>query len=137
MILRYNRGMGMFTKRKQRPQWRAWFACLAILLNALLPSLSHAFAAQHAGAAIEICSSSGAVYTQAGLAPSSGQDAPQHIEHCLYCMHHAGSLALPPSPAPLVAVLKGHDPYPPLFYQAALPQFAWAGARPRGPPAAG
>ena len=127
----------MFTKRKQRPHWRAWFACLAILLNALLPSLSHAFATRPAGAAIEICSSSGAVYTQADLAPPSGQDAPQHIEHCLYCMHHAGGLALPPAPPQLVAVLKGHEPYPPLYYQAPQPLFSWTAGRPRGPPAAG
>ena len=127
--------MGIFTKRKHL---HLWFACLAILLNALLPSLSHAFSVPQSRAAIEICSSSGAVYTQADLAPSSGTDSrPQHIEHCLYCMHHAGGLALPPPPAPLVAVLKGHDLYPPLFYQALPPQFAWTAARPRGPPATG
>ena len=134
MILRYNRGMGIFIKRKHL---HLWFACLALLLNALLPALSHAFSSSQAGAATEICSSSGAVYTQADLAPWSGQDAPQHIEHCLYCMHHAGSLALPPAPPPLVAVIKGHDRYPPLYYQAPQPLFLWTAARPRGPPAAG
>ena len=122
--------MGHFLQRKQ---WSLWFACLALLLNALLPGLSHAFAASQGSAVVEICSASGAVYTQADLAPSSGSE-PQHIEHCLYCMHHAGSLALPPSPPPLLAVLKGHDLYPPLFYQVLLPQLAWRGARPRGPP---
>ena len=125
--------MGSLLKRKQ---WHMWFACRAILLNALSPSLSYAYAALHANAnnaAVEICSASGAVYTQADLAPPSGPE-PQHIEHCLYCMHHAGSLALPPSPPPLVAVIKGHDLYPSLLCQSLLPQFAWHGARPRGPP---
>ena len=122
--------MGHFLQRKQ---WSLWFACLALLLNALSPSLSHAFAASQGKAVVEICSASGAVYTQADLAPPSGPE-PQHIEHCLYCMHHAGNLALPPSPPPLVAVIKGHDLYPSLLCQSLLPQFAWHGARPRGPP---
>lgn len=126
--------MGHFLQRKQ---WSLWFACLALLLNALLPSLSHAFAVHQGNAAIDICSASGAVYTQADLAPLSGSrpDA-QAGQHCLYCMHHAGSLALPPSPPPLVAVIKGHDQYSPLFHPVPQPQFAWRGARPRGPPAA-
>jgi hypothetical protein len=124
--------MGHFLQRKQ---WSLWFACLALLLNALLPSLSHAFAASQGNAAVEICSASGAVYTQADLAPPSGPE-PQHLEHCLYCMHHAGNLALPPPLPVLVAVITGHDLYPPLFYQSPQPQFAWRGARPRGPPAA-
>ena len=123
--------MGHFLQRKQ---WSLWFACLALLLNALSPSLSHAFAGGQGNAVVDICSASGAVYTQADLAPPSGPQ-PQHIEHCLYCMHHAANLALPPSTPPLVAVINGHDAYPPLFYQAPQPQFAWHGARPRGPPA--
>ena len=122
--------MGHFLQRKQ---WSLWFACLALLLNALLPSLSHAFAASQCKAVVDICSASGAVYTQADLAQPSGPQ-PQHVEHCLYCMHHAANLALPPSTPPLVAVINGHDAYPPLFYQAPQPQFAWHGARPRGPP---
>ncbi|MGK5023668.1 DUF2946 family protein [Janthinobacterium sp. RB2R34] len=123
--------MGHFLQRKQ---WSLWFACLALLLNALLPSISHAFAASQGRAVAEICSASGAVYTQADLAPPS-EPQPRHIKHCLYCMHHADNLALPPSPPPLLAVIKGHDQYQPLFHQALLPQFAWRGARPRGPPA--
>ncbi|OBV39645.1 DUF2946 family protein [Janthinobacterium psychrotolerans] len=127
--------MGHFLQRKQ---WSLWFACLALLLNALSPSLSHAFAGGQGNAVVDICSASGAVYTQADLAALSGsrpdtQPDLRQIEHCLYCMHHAASLALPPAP-PLLAVIKGHDAYPPLLRQAPQPQFAWQGARPRGPP---
>ena len=119
-----------------------WFACLAILLNALSPSLSYAFASLHANAnsaAVEICSASGAVYTQAYLAPaarSTTDSVLHHIEHCPFCMNHAGSVALPPSSSSPLAVITGHDHYPPLFYQAPRPQFAWLGASPRGPPLA-
>ena len=131
--------MGSLLKRKQ---WHMWFACLAILLNALSPSLSYAFASLHANAnsaAVEICSASGAVYTQADLAPaarSTTDSVLHHIEHCPFCMNHAGSVAFPPSSSSPLAVITGHDHYPPLFYQAPQPQFAWLGASPRGPPSA-
>ena len=131
--------MGSLLTRKQ---WHMWFACLAILLNALSPSLSYAFASLHANAnsaAVEICSASGAVYTQADLAPaarSTTDSVLHHIEHCPFCMNHAGSVALPPPTLSPLAIITGHDHYPPLFYQAPRPQFAWLGASPRGPPLA-
>ena len=136
--------MGSLLKRKQ---WHMWFACLAILLNALSPSLSYAFASLHAnanGAAVEICSASGAVYTQADLASafkgtsaakSTTDSVLHHIEHCPFCMNHAGSVGLPPPSASPLAAVTGHDAYPALFYQAPQAQFAWLSAIPRGPPA--
>ena len=129
--------MGSLLKRKQ---WHMWFACLAILLNALSPSLSYAYAALHANAnnaAVEICSASGAVYTQADLAPavkSTTDSVLHHIEHCPFCLNHAGSVGLPPPALSPLAAVTGHDAYPPLFYQAPQPQFAWLAASPRGPP---
>ncbi|MFZ4878206.1 DUF2946 domain-containing protein [Janthinobacterium sp. Mn2066] len=132
--------MGYFkTRTAARKRWQWWFACLAILLNVLSPSLSYAFASQHINAntaAIEICSASGTVYTQADLAPrskSTTDSVLHHIQHCPFCMGHAGSLGLPPASLPL-ALITGHDVYPPLFYQAPQPQFAWLDAQPRGPP---
>jgi len=44
-------------------------------------------------------------------------------------------VGLPPSSSSPLAVIAGHDRYPPLFYQAPQPQFAWLAASPRGPPA--
>ncbi|WP_219116801.1 DUF2946 domain-containing protein [Janthinobacterium sp. UMAB-56] len=125
----------------KRKQWHLWFACLAILLNALSPSLSYAFASLHANAnnaTVEICSASGAVYTQAYLAPaakSTTDTVLHHIEHCPFCMGHAGNVGLPPSSSSLL-VVTGHDDYPPQFYQAPRTTFAWLGASPRGPPLA-
>ncbi|APA69004.1 hypothetical protein YQ44_15710 [Janthinobacterium sp. 1_2014MBL_MicDiv] len=130
--------MGHLLKRKQ---WHMWFACLAILLNALSPSLSYAFASLHANAnnaAVEICSASGAVYTQADLAPAATSPTDSvlhHIEHCPFCMNHAGSVGLPPPSSSPLAVITGHDRYPALSYEAPQPQFAWLSASPRGPPA--
>ncbi|MGK5077070.1 DUF2946 domain-containing protein [Janthinobacterium sp. HLX7-2] len=127
----------------KRKHWHMWFACLAILLNTLSPSLSYAFASLHAnanGAAVEICSASGAVYTQAYLVPafkaaqSTTDSVLHHIEHCPFCMSHAGSAGLPPPLSSPLAVIAGHDRYPSLFYQAPQTQFAWLGASPRGPP---
>lgn len=129
--------MGYILKRKQ---WHLWFACLAILLNALSPSLSYAFASLQAnanGTTVEICSASGAVYTQAYLAPaarSTTDSVLHHIEHCPFCMSHAGNVGLPPPTLSPLAVTTGHDHYRPLFYQAPRAPFAWLGASPRGPP---
>ena len=131
--------MGYLLKRKQ---WHMWFACLAILLNALSPSLSYAFASQHANAnnaAVDICSASGAVYTQADLAPaatSTTGSVLHHIEHCPFCISHAGSVGLPPPSSAPLPVIMGHDDYPPLFSQVPRAPFAWLAASPRGPPSA-
>ena len=79
----------------------------------------------------------GAVYTQADLAPavkSTTDSVLHHIEHCPFCLNHAGSVGLPPPALSPLAAVTGHDAYPPLFYQAPQPQFAWLAASPRGPP---
>ena len=115
-----------------------WFACLAILLNALTPALSYAFASHPANtAASEICSSSGAVYSVAelGLDGASSGAIDHHVKHCPYCLGHAGSSGLPPVMA-LLLVVSGHDAYPPLFYQSPQPLLNWQQAQPRGPPPA-
>lgn len=133
--------MGYFmTRTAARKRWQQWFACLAILFNVLSPSLSYALTAQHVNAyaaALEICSASGTVYTQADLAPkgkSTTDSVLHHIDHCPFCMSHAGSFGLPPPSSSPLALIMGHDLYPPLFYQSPQPQFVWMGAQPRGPP---
>jgi hypothetical protein len=129
--------MGSSFKRKR---WHLWLACMAILLNALSPSLSYAFASLHANAnstAVEMCSASGTVYTQAYLAPaakSTTDSVLQHIKHCAFCISHAGSVGLPPSSSSPLAVIPGREHHPPLFFQAPRAPFAWLGASPRGPP---
>jgi hypothetical protein len=133
-----------------------WIACFAILLNALAPSISHALS-RMAGPSnmIEICSASGTRWISgdgagavvAGLAgaqfsaetPSTLDSTTSpllHLEHCPFCMTHAGTFALPSPSTTLFAVQSGHDLFPALFYHSPSPLFSWSAAHPRAPPAA-
>jgi hypothetical protein len=139
-----------------RKRLQIWIACCAILLNALAPSVSHALS-RMAGPSqmIEICSASGtrwisgdAVGTSASTIASKVADAQfsaqepstdsplHHLEHCPFCMTHAGTFALPAPSTSLFAVQGGHDLFPALFYHSPSPLFSWSAAHPRGPPAA-
>lgn len=108
-----------------------------MLLMALMPTLSRAFAPQRDAASVlmEICSAGGLKRTIA--APSTEGSGKQMLmmDDCPYCRVQHDLPALPPAPlAPLVATLAtGH---PPLFYHAPAPLHAWVAAHPRGPPAA-
>jgi len=115
---------------------------LAILFAALAPSVSHALAAGNTAsaaiAAMQICSVGGMTDagSVAGLAADSSTDPAKHaFEHCPYCATHAGSFALLPGAAVHIALIEGHDLYPPLFYRAPQPLFSWSAGKPRGPPA--
>lgn len=128
--------MVTFLKRRQ---WHLWLACLAMLFNALAPSISYAYAAASGAARLaDICSASGP------RSPSIAQHKPatsgtdvvfDHLKHCPFCVSHAGSFALPSAAMPRHAPLAAREVYPALFYQAPAPLFAWTSARPRGPPA--
>lgn len=119
-----------------------WIACLAILLNALVPSLASAMAVRDGAMPswAEICSTT--TITAAAANPSnkatpatstSGED--QHAaKHCPFCLPHAGNFALPPAIIPCCAVAAGHDAFPILYYQAPSLLFSWVTANPRGPP---
>jgi len=122
----------------------AWIATLAILFNALAPVVSHAMSLASAGAPrAEVCTAMGiemmpmaaAPGANASSSPSSSDALLKGLMHCAYCAPHAGSFGLPPSLPAMLAVLGGHDAYPPLFYRAPQPLFQWAFAQPRAPPA--
>lgn len=119
---------------------------LAIVFAALAPSVSHALAASQpdnaAFPAMQICSVAGIMSTMdmdgpvASGAAEQGMDPTKHaFEHCPYCATHAGSFALLPGAAVQIALIEGHDLYPPLFYRAPQPLFSWSAGKPRGPPA--
>ncbi|KAB8038222.1 DUF2946 domain-containing protein [Janthinobacterium aquaticum] len=116
-----------------------WVAMLAILFAALAPSVSHALAAGNPTIpAMQICSVGGMTDadSMAGLPADSSMDPAKHaFEHCPYCATHAGSFALLPGAAIQLALIEGHDLYPPLFYRAPQPLFSWSAGKPRGPPA--
>ncbi|WP_145647796.1 DUF2946 domain-containing protein [Pseudoduganella lurida] len=140
-----------------------WLACCAILLNALVPAVSHAFAAasgpQHTW---EICLNDGttlsgtgeldhALFLQltdrsrplpGGVAigghDQAGAHASDHADKlmadCAYCLPHAGSVGLPPSAPLVLPSLTAGTVKPYLFYHAPRPLQAWTAAQPRGPP---
>src|SRR5207244_4467623 len=106
-------------------QLTLWIACFAILLNALAPSISHALAAVRGDAATwEICRADGtaiAVPDQAGLVvvgktvsvakklfSTDGQSRMGAMEHCAYCLPHAGTFALLPPVVGGLGILDGH-----------------------------
>lgn len=92
-----------------RRRWISRIAVLAVLLNALVPTLSQALAwarVQGGPAAgwVEICTSQGPRWERlsdadpAAPAGQEGQPAPGAAHAaCLYCLPHAGSVGLPGS----------------------------------------
>lgn len=116
-----------------------WIALLAILGGALAPAISHMADHDRADKAVlEVCTAEGArMVTMHGDADPVKNDKPLHfsLEHCPFCIPHAGSLGLLPS-----SVLVFHLPadgaqyFPPLFLSAPYPLFVWASAQPRAPP---
>ncbi len=123
--------MGQFLKRKRL---QVWIACLAILLNALAPSLSHALMTPGGSSnMMEICSAAGTRWIVADQADDAPAQSPlQHPEHCPFCITHADLLDLPGAAS--FAVTGGHDLFPALFYRSPSPLFSWSAAKPRGPP---
>lgn len=123
----------------------SWFACLAILMSALAPALSHALVSRAAGDVwVEICSVTGAklVRLDSGAAADDTQaagpgheTAPVHTyKHCPYCAIHSDGLGLPPPAMAEPALLSLGHAVPALFLHAPRTLFAWARAQPRAPP---
>lgn len=129
-------------------RWYAGIACLAILLNALAPTLSHALAANQvrsdSGSWNQICWAdshhASALQASTDASAISADDSTHHsptpgIQHCPFCSLHAGQFALP-APTALIAL-------PPAPASAAAPNpqwaahhpFLWTSAHPRAPPA--
>lgn len=115
----------------------AALACMAILLAALAPAISHALsdAGQPRSLWAEICSSTGLkqVKLESATTSSVHGEPVSAFEHCPFCQCHGGMPALPPA-ALDVPAYSGSFPLPILFYQAPRPLFAWAGAQSRAPP---
>ncbi len=107
---------------------------------ALLPTLSHALAHARGGASAwaEVCTPQGvrlvALDSERAADPAAPVQAAGHLEHCPFCALGADTVALPPAPAPDVAMPAGRALLPPLFLQAPRTLFAWRSAQPRGPP---
>ena len=115
----------------------AWVAILAVLLAALVPTISHAWAARSDAALLQVCTSGGATWQPTEGAVRDPGPAPTgaHLfEHCRYCSLHANDLAIPAAPlAALPAPLLPHL-LPAAFLAAPRTLFAWRPAQARAPP---
>jgi hypothetical protein len=113
----------------------SWIAALAILLASLAPALSHALASATGSNWVEICTTQGSKWIQAGEDGSERAPASGHaLEHCPYCSLHAPALGLPPAtdlaqPPPGLC----HE-VPLAFLSAPRTLHAWVSALPRAPP---
>jgi hypothetical protein len=132
--------MSMFTNaRSAMRRWSLRLAFLAVLLNALAPSVSHALAARWPSIPIDVCSEHGGPALAVAAALLT-QDQDHHhgagalSGDCGHCLAHAGTAGLPPTglSAPPAAAAMPERPY--LFFHAPRPLQALCAAAPRGPP---
>ena len=113
----------------------SWIAALAILLASLAPALSHALASATGTNWVEICTTQGSKWIQAGDDGTEGSPASAHtLEHCPYCSLHAPTLGLPPAPPVGQLPLRLSHEVPLAFLFAPRTLHAWLSAQPRAPP---
>ncbi|MBL8315367.1 MAG: DUF2946 domain-containing protein [Rubrivivax sp.] len=132
----------MKTMRRHLPSL-AWFALVAMLALAMLPTVSRAMASAQGdgGGWVEVCTAQGMVrMALEGTAddlphgPASPGSASGHLDHCPYCSLSAHAVGLPPAPPPALGLSAGAGHLPPLFLLAPRTLFAWSSAQPRAPP---
>jgi hypothetical protein len=141
----------MFSRR-HRQRVTAWIAFFAILMASLMPTVSRAMAAAASNAArSQVCSMAGHDMSSAGhhqmpaadthyMSPAAGDHDPSaghgalHLDHCPFCLTHAGSFGLPPVSAFAVPLNSGPEAHTPLFFQSRRAHLAWTSAQPRAPP---
>lgn len=108
---------------------------MAIVLASLAPSLTHALGFAQGGSRIEVCTAQGSKWIDEADDGSPTAPSAAHVfEHCPYCSIHMPDLGMPPSPTVVPLLIEGHGEYPPAFYAAPRPLFAWRSAQPRAPP---
>lgn len=125
----------MFMTRQRRLHV-TWLLCLAVLLGALMPTLSRALASPNNASAVlaQLCSAGGAA--RYGIAPADQAPGKQMVvmDDCPYCRVQADLPLLPPMAVASAIPLAPQRPA--LFYRAPAPLYSWVVAHPRGPPLA-
>ncbi|TFW33875.1 DUF2946 domain-containing protein [Massilia horti] len=126
--------------RSRRHILSAWLACFAILAASLMPTVSRALAAAgDAAFAAEICSASGTRVESPILASHHDSGPDQHglqLDHCGYCLTHAGSFGLLPIFATIVPALPDAPAGAQLLPQTFHPIQGWTIPQSRAPPSA-
>ena len=124
-------------------KFNVWIACLAILLNALAPSASHAMSNAKGNSSsqngyAEICSVGGtkivAIGKKLDTQAKGGTEKFPSMSHCAFCLTHDTGVALPTYHLELSASLECSRLTPSLFYTSATHQFSWAARLSRAPP---
>lgn len=126
-----------------RPHLRrlSTIALLAIFALALMPTLSRLLAHSTGNSAwVEVCTPQG--LKQLAVADDGVTVKPvspamlglSHLDHCPLCGLGSAVPPLPPALATWALPEGAREGPPPLFAAAPRPLFAWATARPRGPP---
>lgn len=111
----------------------AWIAIAALLMAALAPSLSRAFAPAGAMALqADVCSVAADMRDAEDGAPASRGAHP--LEHCPYCTLHADGVAIPAAAQPTALLTDLRDGPPVAFLAAPRTPHAWVSAQPRAPP---
>lgn len=128
-----------------------WIAILAVLMNALAPSVSMALNAasgpQEPGQSqwVEVCATRGTTWVLLAADGSTLEtrqskpaDAPSalHTEHCLYCLTHAASFALPTEEPAAFALLQISSTHGLCAVSAIRTCSPWRAQVARAPPAA-
>jgi hypothetical protein len=113
-------------------------AFLAVLLNALAPSVSHALAASRPAIPIDVCSEHGGPELAVAIALLTQDDDHHHhgglFGDCGYCLTHAGSHGMPPPSLAILPLAPGLPERPYLFYHAPRPLAVLSAKAARGPP---
>lgn len=139
VMLNYNVGMKIGLINRHWYVRSVWIACVAIFLNALLPSLDYAVSKSISPQqVVEICSAVGTKFLPAAqvLLSDSSPDTKHHqFKQCSFCATHAGTFALPVDLAVQWVMPVGHTLIPFLFYRSPKLLFSWLHAHPRAPPA--
>ena len=113
----------------------SWIAALAMLVVSLAPALSHALASATGQSWIEICTTQGSKWIQAGEDGSERAPASADVlDHCPCCSLHAPTLGLPPAQHLAHLPLRLTHEVPLAFLSAPRTLHAWVSAQPRAPP---
>jgi len=113
-----------------------WAAFVAILMAALVPTLSHALASRGDAGWVEVCTAEGSRWVQGSGGPGEpAAPAGAHaLDHCGYCTLHNDDPALPTAGQQAEAVPAAAHALPIAFLRAARTAHAWVSAQPRAPP---
>lgn len=114
-----------------------WIALLVIVWASLAPSLAHAVNTWHGAKKITIdyCTMDGAASMSIDVpADDASHDSHADAQHCPFCRNSQAMVGIFPAPVLVLPAVESRISYPPLFYQAARPLYAWSAAQPRAPP---